>query len=54
MEYSSAIWLDKRLCNKLFNRAIRYFLGVPRSTPITGMQGDVGWTPRKFSRMINK
>ena len=56
MEYGSAIWTEKRYiqCNKIFNRAIRYFLGVPRGTPIAGMKGDMEWIPPKFSRMINK
>ena len=34
LEYSSAIWKNKRYteCNKIFNRAIRYFWGLPKNT----------------------
>ena len=45
LEYSSAIWEDKRYteCNTIFNRAIRYFLRLPKNTPTRGLHGDMGW-----------
>ena len=41
---SSAVWKDKKYIEhiKVFNRAIRYFLGLPRTAPIVGMCGDMG------------
>ena len=56
IEYSSAIWKDKRYteCNKIFNRAIRYLLGLPRNTPIGGMHGDMGWITPKYNIYLNK
>ena len=56
LEYSSAVWKDKKYIehNKVFNRAIRYFLGLPRTAPIVGMCGDMGWIAPAYSISLNR
>jgi hypothetical protein len=63
--YGSCVW-GSRNTSKLDciqNRAMRYFLGVHRYTPIASMLGDMGWFPlyiyqflavaRYWNRLIN-
>ena len=59
LEYSSAVWKDKKYIEhiKVFNhvnRAIRYFLGLPRTAPIVGMCGDMGWIAPAYSLSLNR
>ena len=35
------------------NRAIRYFMGVHRFTPILAMPGDMGWVTSTHRRCVN-
>ena len=55
MDYCSEVWGYGRYecCNKIQNRAMRYYLGVHTKAPIIGMQGDMGWILPKFRRYIN-
>ena len=43
--YSSSVWGVKRhqSVDNVQHRAMRYFLGVQRFTPILAMVGDIGW-----------
>ena len=56
LEYSSAVWKDKKYIEhiKVFSRAIRYFLGLPRTAPIDGMCGDMGWIAPAYSLSLNR
>ena len=48
MDYASAVWSNGQSYPKLDavqNRAIRFFCGLPRKTPVLGLLGDMGWTP---------
>ena len=56
LEYSSAIWKDKRYteCNKIFNKAIRYFYGLPKNTPTGGLHRDMGWLTPGYNIYLHK
>ena len=47
MCYGAGVWGSHRdapkLCHNIQKRAIRYYLGVHRFTPIDSIQGDMGW-----------
>ena len=48
MEYSIGAWNIGTPCTKLDqiqNRAAWYFLGIPKSSPIQGLIGEIGWIP---------
>jgi len=51
-EYGSCIWgLAKASdIDKVQNKAMRYFLGVHRYTPICGMRADMGWLKPIYGR----
>ena len=56
--YASEIWgfKDFQCCKKVQNRAMRYYLGVHKFAPISGMQGDLGWLSvryRWYKCMVN-
>ena len=56
--YASEIWgfKDFQCCKKVQNRAMRYYLGVHKFAPISGMQGDLGWLSvryRRYKCMVN-
>ena len=40
-------------CNKIQNRAMRYYLGLYTKAPITGMQECMGWILSKYRRYFN-
>ena len=50
------MWKDKKYIEqiKVFNRAIRYFLGLTRTAPIVGMCGDMGWIAPAYSLSLNR
>ena len=54
LEYSSGVWgyVKGEHIDHIQNRAMRYFLGVHRFTPVAGMQGDMGWVNHRLSRFI--
>ena len=55
-DYFSAIWCHSKskVINKVHNRAMRYFLGVPNKTPILAMQGDMAWLTSKGRHCIER
>ncbi len=52
MDYSSGIWgyNDFDCCNKVQQRALRYYLGVHQKTPLLAIEGDTGWIPSQIRR----
>ena len=54
LEYSSGVWgyVKGEDIDHIQNRAMRYFLGVHRFTPIAGMHGDMGWVSHRLNRYI--
>ena len=52
MDYCSSVWGVKRhqSLDNVQHRAMRYFLGVHRFTPILTMVGDTGWLPSIYRR----
>ena len=55
LNYGSEIWGYGTFtnCDKIFNRAMRYFMGVHRFAPTAAIQGDMGWVSLKYRRYIN-
>ena len=55
LDYCSAVWGFKNYqqIDNVQNRAMRYFLGVHRFTPILAMLGDTGWLPSVYRRWIS-
>jgi hypothetical protein len=54
LDYGSEIWGYKasKKIDYVQNRAIRYFLGIPKSAPNIGIQCELGWTLSKIRRYI--
>lgn len=54
-DYGSSVWGYKSYAqlDYIQNRAIRYFLGVHRFTPILAIVGDSGWLPSQYRRWLN-
>jgi hypothetical protein len=55
--YGSEIWGYGKLkkCDETQNKAMRFFLGVHKFTPLHAMQGDMGWvdiSTHRFTSMI--
>ena len=55
IHYCSGVWgyVNNKDLNKVFNRAERFYLGLPPKTPIYGYQGDMGWLLPKYSMYCN-
>ena len=55
VDYCSSIWGFKNFdkIDMIQNRAIRYFLGVHRFTPILAITGDMGWIISTHRRWVN-
>ena len=55
IDYSSEVWGFSKAstCDKVQNRALRYFLGVHRFCPVPAMYGDTGWFECKYRRFMN-
>ena len=55
IDYCSGIWGFKQFnkIDTLQSRAIRYFLGVHRFTPILAINGEMGWTLSIHRRWVN-
>ena len=45
--YGAAIWGDRAFSciDAVHNRAMRFYLGVGRYTPMAAVVGDMGWIP---------
>jgi hypothetical protein len=54
MDYASGIWgfKDYSCCNKLQQRACRYYLGVHQRTPLLAIEGDIGWDQCKVRHYL--
>ncbi len=54
MDYCSAVWGFKKLetCDRIQQRATRYYLGVHQLAPILGLEGDIGWHRCRTRRLI--
>ena len=50
LDYCSSIWGFKKAsqCDNVQNKAIRYFWGVHKFTPIPALWGEMGWFPSKY------
>jgi hypothetical protein len=55
LDYCSSVWGFKTFnkIDMIQNRAIRYFLGVHKFTPILSLNGDMGWIITKHRRWVN-
>ena len=55
LDYCSSVWGFKQYqtIDNIQHRALRYFLGVHRFTPILAMYGDSGWIPCIYRRWGN-
>jgi len=55
MLYGSEVWgyIKSKDIENIQKRAIRYFMGVHKSTPIPAMMGETGWTPIYIKQSIN-
>ena len=55
LDYSSGVWGFKLFpdCDKIQNRAIRYYLGVHPKAPLLAITGDMGWMNSQVRRHIN-
>ena len=55
MQYGSSVWGFKKApeMDCIQNRAMRYFLGTHKHTPIVGMLGDMGWYKLSLERNIS-
>ena len=54
MEYAAEIWgfAKHHNCDQVQYKAIRYFLGFHRFTPVAGLIGDIGWVNTRDRRRI--
>ena len=55
LQYGSTVW-GSRKANKLDNvqnRAMRYFLGVHKYTPVAALLGDMGWFPLYIEQYVS-
>ena len=52
LDYCASVWGYKKTqkIDNVQNRAMRYFLGVHRFTPVLAMVGDTGWIPSVYRR----
>lgn len=50
LDYGASIWgfNNERLGQRIQDRAVRYYLGVHRFTPIPGLHSEMGWLNIKF------
>lgn len=52
LDYCASVWgyKNNQKIDNVQNRAMRYFLGVHRFTPVLAMVGDTGWIPSVYRR----
>jgi hypothetical protein len=55
LDYCSGVWGYKIFtsCDKIQNRAARWYLGVHSKTTLFALSGDMGWVDSKFRRHVN-
>ena len=56
LDYACAIWGSDqhKKPDQVQERAMRYFLGVHKFTPIPGLRGDMGWYPFRYRWLLEK
>ena len=54
IDYGACIWGARTYSciSSVQNRAMRFFLGVGRRTPVAALQGDMGWYPNDVNQWI--
>ena len=55
LDYCNGVWNIGKNCKRfdnVQNRAIRYYCRLNKTSPIAGMNGDMGWTPGLVRRDI--
>ena len=55
LEYGSEVWgyAENVKCERIQQRACRYYIGVHPKTPILALTGDMGWVPAQIKRHRN-
>ena len=55
LDYASGVWGTKQfgVLERVQERAMRYFLGVPRFAPIPMLNGDMGWSSSYTSHKLS-
>lgn len=51
LNYAAGIWGFIK-SKTIQNRAIQYVLGVHKFSPSLAIQGDMGWNPVKYDRVV--
>ena len=48
-DYACEIWLNSNInvCDKITERAMRYYLGVHNLTPVPALYGEISWLKTK-------
>ena len=55
MDYNVGAWgnlNNNKGANSVFNRAIRFYMGVHKWAPIPGLHGEMGWLPPKNIEVV--
>ncbi len=54
LDYGAGVWGYKKLevCDKIQQRACRYYLGVHQKAPLHAITGDIGWTSCVIRRHV--
>ena len=54
LDYGASIWgfNNERIGQRIQDRAVRYYLGVHRFTPILGLHSEMGWLNIKFHFLL--
>ena len=54
-DYVCEIWWNSNInvCDKITERAMRYYLGVHNLTPLPALYGEMGWLRTKYRHYIH-
>ena len=54
-DYACEIWWNSNInmCDKITERAMRYYLGVHNLTPLPALYGEMGWLKTKYRHYIH-
>ena len=54
-DYACEIWWNSNInmCDKITERAMRYYLGVHNLTPVPALYGEMGWLKTKYRHYIH-
>ena len=55
LEYFAGIWGSSKFecITKIYQRAIRYYLGVPKNTACAGLEAEMSWLKPKYRQFIS-